>query len=80
MAIYSKTCLVTCSRFCRIGSHMLLEQHAFQILSWCIFNLECFSKLLMVQDHKVLMVQDMVLDHELRPKLQKSILPKVYVR
>ena len=27
MAIFSKTCLATCSRFCRIGSHILLSDN-----------------------------------------------------
>ena len=48
--------------------YMLLEQYAFQIWSWSIFNLEYFSRLLMVQDHKVLMV----LDHTIRTKSHKS--------
>ena len=37
---------------------MLLEQCGFQILSWSIFDLEYSSRLLLVQDHKVIMVQD----------------------
>ena len=35
---------------------MLLEQYVFQIWSWSIFNLEYSSRLLMVQDHKVLVL------------------------
>ena len=33
-------------------ANMLLEQYAFQIWSWSIFNLENSFRLLMVQDHK----------------------------
>ena len=36
--------------------YMLLEQNAFQMWSWSIFNLEYSSRLLMVQGLKVLMV------------------------
>ena len=39
--------------------YMLLEQYAFQVWSWSIFNLEYSSRLLMVRDHKVLMVQNL---------------------
>ena len=31
----------------------------------------------MVQDHKFLMVQDMVLDHKARPNFQKALRPGV---
>ena len=52
--------------------YMLLEQYAFQILSWSTFNLEIFFNLT-IQDHKVPMVQDhMVLDHKSRLKCQKK--------
>ena len=52
---------------------MLLEQYAFQIWSWSIFDLENSLRLWMVEDHMVLMVQDhMVLDHKSRPKSHKS--------
>ena len=33
---------------------MLLEQYAFQTWSWSIFNLKYSSRLLMVQDHKII--------------------------
>ena len=36
--------------------YMLLD--AFQIWFWSIFHLEYSSRLLMIQDHKVLVVQD----------------------
>ena len=52
---------------------MLLEQYAFQIWSWSIFDLENSLRLWMVEDHKVLMILDhMVLDHKSRPKSHKS--------
>ena len=50
---------------------MLMEQCAFQVWSWSIFDLLCSSRLLMVQDH-------MVLDHKLRPKSQKSMPPLAF--
>ena len=45
--------------------YILLEQYAFQIWSWSIFNLKYSPRLLMVQDH-------MSLDHKSRPKSQKK--------
>ena len=52
--------------------HMVLEQYAFQVWSWNISNLEYSSRLSMVQNYKVLMVQDhKVLDHKSGPKSQK---------
>ena len=44
------------------------QQYAFQIWSWSIMNVEYSSRLLKVQDHKVLMV----LYHKSRPKSHKS--------
>ena len=45
-------------------ANMLMEQCAFQIWSWSIFDLENSFRLLMVQDH---------MDHKLRPKSPKSV-------
>ena len=57
---------------------MFLEQCAFQIWSWSIFDLQNSFRLWMVQDHKVLkkllMVQDhMVLNHLSRPKSPRAL-------
>ena len=58
-------------------SNMLLERYAFQIWSWSIFDLENSFRLLMIQNHKVLMFQDhmvqdhIILDHKSRPKSPK---------
>ena len=53
--------------------YMLLEQYAFQIWSWGILNLKYSSIFLMVQGHKVLMVQEhMVLDHKSEAKMSKK--------
>ena len=50
-------------------ANMLLEQCTFQIWFWSIFNLRHSSRLLMVQDHMVLMVQNHI---KSRPKSQKK--------
>ena len=42
-------------------ANMLLEQYAFQIWCWSLFDLEGSSRLLITQDH-------MVLSYESRPK------------
>ena len=48
--------------------NLFLEQCWFQIWSWSIFDLEYSSTLLMVQDHKVLMIQDHILSGQNRTK------------
>ena len=53
-----------------IIANMLLEQCAFQIRSWSIFDLQHSVRLLMVQDHMVL--EQMVQDHMVLAKISKK--------
>ena len=49
----TRPCL-ECTLFQEHVCNMVLEQYAFQIWSWNIFNLEYSSRLSMIQDHMVL--------------------------
>ena len=54
-----------------LKSTLRLEQCAFQIWPWNIFDLQNSFSLLMVQDHMVL--EHMAVDHKLRPKSPQSV-------
>ena len=72
--IWNKHCSRSMFAICSWSS---VDFKSFQIWSW-LFDLEYSTRLLMVQDHKVLMVQDhmvldhMVQDHIIGPKSLKS--------